>query len=594
MKNILTQLPFYLPLFGILTGFFLQSNPQFLSVAIVCCLLLLLYLKIQQFQSNWKFIFYVIFIFAFFGFVRQNQVVTFLNQDLETAISSRQVQILVTQDLGERKSWNRYECELKLALVKNKIQSFHSCFIDLYVKNSNEMVEGRFYNLNDFHLNPLSEPVLPGDFNFKQLKHSRKFIGVVFTNPNQFKIIRYKIDYIIGIKAYIKSKLNKVFVDGLSVSNLALVMQLIWGDKTQIDDDLKLAFQQSGTTHVLSVSGMHIALLFAFISFLLEIITLKKYKSNFVKICIIPLLWGYAFLTGFSAPVIRAVAFFSYYLLGSVIMGRPLKLLHVLMVVGIIQLLINPLVFQDIGFQLSYLAVLGLSTVLPFIKRYYEDRKTWQKLILDALAISVSSTITTYPLILYYFHQFAIWFLMGNLILLPMFTFLMYWLFVMVFLTAFSIPLHWVVVMLNGYLNAISWVMKISLKLPHPYIYSYGFNEILVFIHLVFIHIVFSLFYSKIWWRYGFVFAFLFANFWVQFFNSRLNTDEIFKTTLQIQKQTVKIEKSNRHLNIYYSDTISQQRCLERFENFIHRFSIDSVTFIRTHHGLKNQKLAKL
>jgi ComEC/Rec2-related protein len=234
-----------------------------------------------------------------------------------------------------------------------------------------------------------------------------------------------------------------------------------------VTDDTATAFQVSGTTHVLSVSGMHIALLFAFISFLIEVISLRKYKSKLVQLCIIPLLWIYAFFTGFSAPVIRAVGFFSYYLLANVLFGRALKLLHVLMVVGIIQLLANPLALWDIGFQLSYLAVLGLSTILPFIKGFYEDRPYWQRLIFDAFAISISSTITTYPLSLYCFHQFSVWFLLGNLLLLPMFTLLMYWLFVMVFLTAFSVPLHWVVFFLNKYLNGVppSILTKIGTKL---------------------------------------------------------------------------------------------------------------------------------
>jgi competence protein ComEC len=271
----------------------------------------------------------------------------------------------------------------------------------------------------------------------------------------------------------------------------------------------------SGTTHVLSVSGMHIALLFAFISFLIGLISMRKNKSKLVQLSIIPMLWIYAFFTGFSAPVIRAVGFFSYYLLGNVLFGRALKLLHVLMVVGIIQLLANPLALWDIGFQLSYLAVLGLSTVLPFIKGFYEERPYWQRLVLDAFAISLSSTITTYPLTLYCFHQFSVWFLLGNLLLLPMFTLLMYWLFVMVFLTAFSVPLHWVVFFLNKYLNGITWVVKLSNKLPNQFVLSYGFDEINLLFHLLLIHLVFYLFFIQNRFRYWSIIAIMLFNFLV-------------------------------------------------------------------------------
>ena len=121
------------------------------------------------------------------------------------------------------------------------------------------------------------------------------------------------------------------------------------------------------------------------------------------------------------------------------------------------------------------------------MKSYYEDYPFWIQWILDAFAISLSSTITTYPVVLYYFHQFSVWFLLGNLLLLPMFTLLMYWLFFMVFMAFFSFPMGWLANWLNGYLNVVSTVVKQSMLLPHPYIYAYGFDFFSMIFHFVFI-----------------------------------------------------------------------------------------------------------
>jgi competence protein ComEC len=461
------------------------------------------------------------------------------------------------------------------------------------VKDNPNLFEGHCYCLDNFKIKPFENPVLPGDFNFKALKNARKFIGITFVRNSQILEIKNEANYWIVFKSAIKYKLNKVFFEGLSVDNLALVRQLVWGDKTQIDDDLKTAFQVSGTTHVLSVSGMHIALLFAFISFLLELFTLRKRKSKLVQLGIIPVLWMYAFFTGFSAPVIRAVAFFSYYLLGSVFFGRAFKLLHVLMVVGVVQLLINPLSIWDIGFQLSYLAVLGLSVILPFFKGFYEERPYWLRLILDAFAISLSSTITTYPLTLYYFHQFSVWFLLGNLMLLPMFTFLMYWLFVMVFLMAFSVPLHWVVFFLNKYLNGITWVMKLSNELPCQFVYSYGFDNCNVLIHLILIHLLFYFFYKNYEFKYWSILLMVLLSFGLFHVRRELRKKDEFVGKIEMPDGYFEVNKIGTRLKIVTADSIPQNHLIKRLDYAIHAYSIDSLEIIRARPKLKNRNLTK-
>ncbi len=593
MKKILAQWPFYLPLLGILFGFSLANHIQTQALFLFVFLFLIGCILIVRFLPNWKFAYFVFLIFAVCGYLRQCQVKNQLKYNIQLARKSECVKFLVCQDLGNRNLWHRYECELTYALGPKTWIPFQNCMVDLYVKDNPNLIEGHYYSLNNFNFKQFEDPVLPGDFNFKSLKNARKFIGITFARNSQVLVSNTMVNQWIAIRARVKYKLNKVFVEGLSAENLALVRQLIWGDKTQIDDELKTAFQVSGTTHVLSVSGMHIALLFAFISFLVETISLRKQKSKMVQLCIIPLLWIYAFFTGFSAPVVRAVGFFTYYLLGNVLFGRKLKLLHVLMVVSIIQLLANPLSLWDIGFQLSYLAVLGLSTVLPFIKGFYEERPYWQRLVLDAFAISISSTITTYPLTLYCFHQFSVWFLLGNLLLLPMFTLLMYWLFMMVFLTAFSVPLHWVVFALNKYLYGITWVMKLSNKLPTQFVYSYGFEEVNLIIHLLLIHIVFYLFYIKHRLSYWSIVFVMIVNFFVFVACREFRKRAEFSGKIEIPEGYFEVKKRKNHLKIISADSIPQNKLIKRLDYVIHSYSIDSLNIIQGRPMLKNRNITK-
>lgn len=592
MKKIIAQWPFYLPFLGILFGFLLYAT--LLSSIIIWILSLVVgCLLVFWLAPDWKFAYLLFLIFTFCGFIRQSQVEKQLNFDIQLAQKSNYVKLVVCQDLGKRNIWNRYECELKYALGDKSWIPFQNCMVDLYVKDNPRLLEGHGYVFEDFKMKPFEDPVLPGDFDFKSLKNARKFIGISFARNSQLLEDYLLKNHWIVFKATVKNKLNKVFVEGLSVDNLALVRQLVWGDKTQIDEDLKTAFQVSGTTHVLSVSGMHIALLFAFISFLFEFITLRKRKSKLVQLGIIPLLWLYAFFTGFSAPVIRAVAFFSYYLLGNVFFGRALKLLHVLMVVGVVQLLGNPLVVWDIGFQLSYLAVLGLSIVLPFLKGLYEEKPYWLRLILDAFAISLSSTLTTYPLTLYYFHQFSVWFLVGNLMLLPMFTLLMYWLFVMVFLTAFSVPLHWVVFFLNKYLNGITWVMKLSNELPCQFVYAYGFDKYNVVIHLLLIHLVFFLFFKNSKFKYWSIIAVVLISFGMFHFRREIRKRAVFKGNVEIPIGYFEVKKTGKSLIVITADSIPQNHLLKRLDYVIHAYSVDSLKIVQAKPRMKNRNMTK-
>jgi competence protein ComEC len=263
------------------------------------------------------------------------------------------------------------------------------------------------------------------------------------------------------------------------------------------------------------------------------------------------------------------------------------------MVVGVVQLLANPLSLWDIGFQLSYLAVVGLSTVLPFLKGFYEDKPYWQRLVLDAFAISISSTVTTYPLSLYCFHQFSVWFLLGNLLLLPMFTLLMYWLFVMVFLSAFSVPLHWVVFALNKYLNGITWVMKLSNKLPNQFVLSYGFDDFNLMLHLMLIHWVFYLFFVQNKFRYWLiVFAMLF-NFVVLVVCREFRKETEFYGKVDSPEGYFEVKKKGVHLTVITADSIPQNQLIRRLDYVIHSYSIEKLNVIQARPKNENRKMTK-
>ena len=581
MKKIVDHWPFYLPLLGVIIGFLIHDF-HFLTVPFLIfftCWLAWIVIQ-KQFQFYQSFILTLI-VFVSFGFARLYQINREFQLDKQHCFDASVFKISILQNLGKRKNWFRYECSIVQLKKSNKSWvSVYDASLDLYIKDSLNIREGQSLLVHNVRFIEYNESILPGDFDLRNLKYSRKFIGTIFAKSANVILLKSTGNRYYAFRDKVKSHLNRFFVQNLSPNNLMLVRQLLWGDKTQIDDDLKNAFQISGTTHVLSVSGMHMALLFAFIHFILDRISRKKQVKRYMKLSIIPILWVYAFFTGFSPPVLRAVSFFTYYLIGNVFFGRTLKLLHVLLVVGLVQLLVNPFSMKDIGFQLSYLAVLGLSLILPFLKNYYEDYPFWIQWILDAFAISLSSTITTYPLVLYYFHQFSVWFLLGNLLLLPMFTLLMYWLFFMVFMAFFSFPMGWLANWLNGYLNVVSIVVKQSMLLPHPYIYAYGFDFFSMIFHFVFIYGIFI--YFRRGWRFlSFYFlGFLFLNFGISIYRRQLDISENWQADVKFSEGYIRVEKSGRTLRVLSQGNIPQEKIKPKLNYVTHAFEIDTVLYV--------------
>ena len=580
MKKISDSYPFYIPLVAVCTGFILcQYN--FLTVPFLVVLFGWIFCLILQNRYRYfQFFIYTFLLFLMMGFVRYFQNQDTFNRDLENIHQSNNLHLVISQNLGKRKNWFRYECKV-LESSKDGLHWIQTADanIDLYFKDSTDLNEGHSFVLKNIHLLHYEMAVLPGDFDLRKLKFSRKFVALCFAkNVNLVNSSRKEID-LFKWRANVKNKLNASLTAGLSNSNLMLVRQLIWGDKTTIDEDLKHAFQISGTTHVLSVSGMHMALLFAFIHFILDKLSKNKTTKRWLKLAIIPILWIYAFFTGFSAPVLRAVSFFTYYLIGNVLFYRDLKLLHVLMVVGIIQLLFDPFSLYDIGFQLSYLAVLGLSVVLPVFKRYYEGVPIFWSYIFDAFSISLSSSITTYPLILFYFHQFSVWFLLGNLLLLPLFTLLMYALFFLVFLAIFHVKLSFVVACLNQYLNLVAHIVKYSIQLPHPFVFTYGFNVTLMFIHFVFLYMIIAHFYRG--WRFlSVMFLLLFmVNFSALYWFRQQRNHQDFNVSFKLYGGQVSVLKSARTLKISTDAKVPQNRINQKLEYLLKSREIDTVIY---------------
>ncbi len=198
----------------------------------------------------------------------------------------------------------------------------------------------------------------------------------------------------------------------LEERNKAVAGAMLLGSHEKIDFETKKSYAALGAIHILSVSGMHIGILFMCLQFFLKFIP-KRTRLMQVALFVFPiiLIWLYAGITGFSAPVVRASWMFSVVLFAQTF-RYPVNSINLLSFTAFIILIWDPMQLFDVGFQLSFLAVLGILLFQPYLNAIWQPTVESPilnyliKQVISLTTVAIAAQILTFPWILYYFHQF--------------------------------------------------------------------------------------------------------------------------------------------------------------------------------------------
>lgn len=196
----------------------------------------------------------------------------------------------------------------------------------------------------------------------------------------------------------------------------AVAATLILGYRADLNPEIFDIYAKTGTIHALSVSGMHVGLLYLVLNRMLWFLG-NKQGLRFIKtIAILFFIWCYTLLTGFSPSALRACIMISVYILAK-LFNRNTNSYNIIAFTAFCLLLYNPFFIWDVGFQLSFIAVLGLIYLQPKIQNSIPLKNPWLANLWGIVAMSISAQLATYPLSVYYFHQFPVYFLLSNLFL---------------------------------------------------------------------------------------------------------------------------------------------------------------------------------
>jgi competence protein ComEC len=192
-----------------------------------------------------------------------------------------------------------------------------------------------------------------------------------------------------------------------------LVKAMLLGRRDDLGTDQVDDYVVSGTVHILSVSGMHVAIIFLVISFLLGWIKKWKFGQYLYLFLVISLLCFYAVATGLPPSVQRATMMCIVFVIAEV-SSRKHQAMNTLAVSAFLILLIDPSALYDVGFQLSYLAMTGIFLLYQPILSIYSPGNRIAKYVWQVTALSLAAQLATFPLSLYYFHQFPTYFWLVN------------------------------------------------------------------------------------------------------------------------------------------------------------------------------------
>ena len=254
-----------------------------------------------------------------------------------------------------------------------------------------------------------------GGFDYGKYLARNGFCGVSYVNENQFQYL--STESVLDFTQHLHSLRNKLISRfqsiGISDSSLAIISAITLGEKGLLPNEVKDSFSAAGVSHILVVSGMHVGFIFLLIMLLMR--NFSQCYHWLIVILGLLILWSYAVLTGLAPSVVRATFMFSMILIFRKL-GEKYRVEHALFLSATILLLCNPNTLFDIGFQLSYLAVIG---IVYFYPRFYKLIRICKSkifiFVLQSIAVTISAQILTLPIIIYHFHQFPIYFILSNL-----------------------------------------------------------------------------------------------------------------------------------------------------------------------------------
>lgn len=285
---------------------------------------------------------------------------------------------------------------------------------------------GDFLVINS-KINEIQSPKNPFQFDFKKFYAQKNIFAQTFVNSNDWYASNHsKTNPILTLGFNIRLSLISICKQYFENQKVRGVVEaILFGYKDELDPDWKAVFSNTGVMHVLAVSGLHVGIIYKSLIWLLNfLLPPKRFKWFSVAIVIVSL-FVYSLITGFSPSVSRASLMFGFLAVGQTLQ-RPLVSFNSVFSAGFLLLVINPNFIYDLGFQFSFSAVLGILLFSKPLSNIWIPNSWFLDKVWNLSTVSMSAQIGVFPISLYYFNQFPTYFILANLVVIPLVTLILY------------------------------------------------------------------------------------------------------------------------------------------------------------------------
>jgi len=409
---------------GVLIGFYFKISIKtalflFLIVFVGFCLC---FIFLKQKKRN-----YLFGVFTFLTFVALGIINTKIND--ETLHSSHYINLKnnvetyndisfkVTKRLKPDAYNTKYIAEI---LNLNKAKSSGQILINLQKDSIAQSLGIDHIYFTNNKLNEVVKPKNPFQFDYNNYLKQRNVYHQIYLSNDEFIELKNTSKSINGYADTFRNRVNEKLKNyDFKTDVLAIINALLLGQRQDISPEIYNNYVNAGVIHILAVSGLHVGIIFLILNWLFKPLHRFKYGKHLIKpLLIILILWSFAFVAGLSPSVTRAVTMFSIVTCAQ-FLKRPTNIYNMISISIFLMLLVKPIYLFDVGFQMSYLAVLAIVSVQPMLYKLWKTPnlvidKFWQ-----ILTVTIAAQLGVAPLGLFYFHQFPGLFFISNLVIIP-------------------------------------------------------------------------------------------------------------------------------------------------------------------------------
>ncbi len=261
----------------------------------------------------------------------------------------------------------------------------------------------------------------PASFDYKRYNAFQDIYHQVFLKKDEYNItnttnINLLKQWLIDVRFSVINTLQKYIKEDREVG---VAEALLIGYRDDLDKDLVQAYSNTGVVHIIAISGLHLGMIYGVLYWAFSFFKRRRWTRWVKPVVILAVLWIFTFIAGGVPSILRSAVMFTFIVLGETI-SRKTSIYNTLAASAFVMLCYNPFFLWDVGFQLSYAAVLSIVIFFkPVYNWFYVKNKlldfTW-----ELTAVTIAAQVLTTPIIFYHFHQFPLLFLITNFVVVPL------------------------------------------------------------------------------------------------------------------------------------------------------------------------------